>query len=90
METLTTTIEQAFEQCKFKKADEVLFEPEVKIKRAHDTLYISKIKKFKNGNLLATVEVYDGKLNDKAPMPINLLDDRAINTLINRMLGIIR
>ena len=70
---------------KEKTGDKITFKPEIKIKRATDTLYLGELRKTKINTLLATVEVYGNKSNDKAPMPVTLLDDTAITQILSRL-----
>lgn len=75
----------AFDSSKKKLGDRIIFTPEIKVKRQTDTIYISQVKKTTTNNLLATVEVYDGKRSDKAPMPVTMLSDVAQRTILNNL-----
>ena len=81
-ESTLTKVQHAFES---RGVDCVNFIPEIKVKRAKDILYISQIRKTRMGNLLVTVEVYDTKKTDKAPMSIALLDDVAQQQKLQRL-----
>lgn len=79
-------LSQAFDAYnkKGKSESAIFFEPEIKVKRSTDTLYISKLVK-RNSTLIATVEVHDGKTTDKAPMPITVLNDVAQRAILIRL-----
>ena len=58
-----------------------VFTPEIKVKRRNDTLYISELRKTKLG-ILAMVEV---GVNDKAPVPLGMLDERTLGAIKERI-----
>ena len=61
------------------------FDPEIKVKRETDTLYISEVRKTKV-NYLATIEVYKSQgSNDKAPIPLGALDNKSLNQIMLRL-----
>jgi hypothetical protein len=68
-----------------KVSDTVKFEPEIKIKREADTLYISEVRKTKI-NFMVVVEVFrnHGK-NDKAPIPVGALSEIAMKAIYIRL-----
>lgn len=70
---------KAFEE---KKTDKVVFEPEIKVKRSRDTLYISEMRRTKV-NYLAMVEVGVG--GDKAPVPLGMLDEKSLKIMHDRL-----
>lgn len=70
-----------------KKEMPVKLEPEVKVKRETDTLYISGIRKHLVA-YMAVVEVYNSKgKSDKAPVPLRNLDEVSIKAILIRLKG---
>jgi hypothetical protein len=67
--------------------DRIKFQPELKVKRDNDTLYISEIRKTKLGSLLVTVEVYTTRKSDKAPMPVAVLDEKSQKLILSKLLS---
>jgi hypothetical protein len=68
-----------------KVTDKVQFDPEIKVKRETDTLYISEVRKTKF-NYMAVVEVFNSSSkNDKAPLPIGSLSDIAQKAIYKRI-----
>lgn len=78
-------LDEAFNNCPKRYDDQVFFNPEVKVKRQFDTLYISKLKRSRLGFLIATVEVHDGDKGDKAPMPVGSLSENAMLAIYLRL-----
>jgi len=72
-------------QGKGRMGDRIAFAPEIKVKRAHDTIYISEVKKTKINTLIATIEVHNGRIGDKAPLPVTSLDDIAQKQILIRL-----
>ena len=68
-----------------KIGDKITFKPEIKIKRDTDTIYLGQLRKTRLNTLLATVEVHNGHSQDKAPMPVSLLDAKAITQILTRL-----
>jgi len=78
-------LDEAFDNHPNRSDDQIFFNPEIKVKRETDTLYISKLKRSRLGFLIATVEVHDGDKGDKAPMPIGMLSERAMLAIYLRL-----
>jgi len=72
-------------QGKGRAGDKITLAPEIKVKRSHDTIYISEVRKTKINTMIATVEVHNGKIGDKAPMPLTALDDVAQKQILIRL-----
>lgn len=72
-------------QGKGKIGDRITLAPEIKVKRSKDTIYISEVKKTKINTMIATVEVHNGKISDKAPMPLTVLDDVVQKQILIRL-----
>lgn len=77
---MTDQIKSAFNA---KAVEKIVFDPEIKVKRLRDILYISELRKTKTGSILAVVEV--GTTNDKAPMPLALLDDKSLLAIHSKL-----
>lgn len=83
----TINIEQiatAFESNKHRSGESVKFNPEIKVKREKDMLYISELRKTKV-SMMAVVEVYNSNHTDKAPMPLNMLDNTSLKAIYIRL-----
>lgn len=84
----TPTIQQlndAFDACPKKTEDRICLDPEIKVKRETDKLYISEIRKNRIG-LYAMVEVYHPQHgSDMATMPIGLLNDSTLRIIHQRL-----
>lgn len=84
----TPTIQQlieAFDASPQKADDKIRFDPEIKVKREKDTLYISEIRKHRLG-LYALVEVFHPQHGgDRAPMPIGLLNSVTLKAIHQRI-----
>lgn len=77
-------IAAAFEKSNKRTGTAIKFVPEIKVKREKDMLYISELRQTKV-NFLAVVEVYDGTVNDKAPMPLGSLSESALKAIYIRL-----
>lgn len=58
-----------------------VFTPEIKVRRRNDTLYVLQLRKTMT-SILAEIEVGVG--GDKAPCPLDLLDDTTLKAIYNR------
>lgn len=72
-------------QGKGRVGERITFAPEIKVKREHDTIYISEVKKTKINTLIATVEVHNGRVGDKAPLPVINLDEVTQKQILIRL-----
>lgn len=68
-----------------KQQDVHKFNPEIKVRRTSDIIYISEVKKTKM-NYVAMVEVqaHNGA-SDKAPLPLGTLDDISLKAILLRL-----
>jgi hypothetical protein len=68
-----------------KNRELIKFDPEIKVKRENDTLYISEVKKTKMGYMVV-IELYrsHGK-NDKGTILLASLDTISLNAILTRV-----
>jgi hypothetical protein len=77
-------IKDAFKAITKGTGDRLRIQPELKVTRSGDTLYISELRKT-TVSMMAVVEVVSSGKSDKAPMPLGALDAHTLQCILNRL-----